>query len=71
MCVRVLCVSSMPFNVKVWVDDGEDCFTLYIDEELLSEPGAEALQAVLCSTVRDWQRRNESFVYRALKAVTG
>jgi hypothetical protein len=61
----------MPFNVEIWVDDGDDCFTLYIDEDLITERGAEALQAILRSTVTGWQRVDESFVYRALRAVTG
>lgn len=71
MCVRVLRVSSMPFNVDIWVDDGEDCFTLYIDGELISDAGAVVLEAVLCSTVKDWRRVDESLVYRTLRAVTG
>lgn len=71
MCVRVLRVESMPFNVEVWADDGADCFTLYIDRELINERGALALQEILRSTINGWQRLDESFVFRALKAVTG
>lgn len=71
MSVRVLCVSGMPYNVKVWVDDGLDCFRVYIDQELITEQGAKSLEAVLRKHVTGWQRLDESFVYRTLRAITG
>ena len=71
MCVRVQRVSSMPFNVQVWVDDSLGCFKLYIDEDLITEAGAVALEQILRTTVTGWQRLDESVVSRALRAVTG
>jgi hypothetical protein len=71
MSVRVLRVSGMPCNVTVWVDDGPDCFTVYIDKKLITRQGATFLQAVLRRHVTGWQRLDESFVYRTLRAITG
>lgn len=71
MCLRVLRVSGMPCNVDVWIDDGVDCFTIYINEELISERGATALQEVLRATVKGWQRIDRDTVLRTLRAVTG
>ncbi len=71
MSVRVLCVSGMPCNVKLWVDDDLDCFRVYIDKELITEQGALSLEAVLRKHVMGWQRLDESFVYRTLRAITG
>lgn len=71
MSVQVLCVSGMPYNVDVWVDDGQDCFTVYIDKKLITERGATSLEAALRKHVKGWQRLDESFVYRTLRAITG
>lgn len=71
MCLRVQRVSGMPFNVEVWVVDGLDCFTVYIDKRLITSRGATALQDMLSSTVTRWRRLDEDSVVRALKAVTG
>lgn len=71
MCLRVLCVTGMPCNVEVWVDDAPDCFTVYIDEKLITERGASALQQILRTTVTGWQRVDGDMVLRALRAVTG
>lgn len=71
MCLRVLRVSGMPCNVDVWVDDGLDCFTVYVDTELITDRGARALQQILRTTARGWQRIDNDTVLRTLKAVTG
>jgi len=71
MFVRVLCVSGMPCNVEVWVDDSPGRFTVYIDESLITERGAARLEAVLQRHAVGWQRLEESFVYRTLRAITG
>jgi hypothetical protein len=71
MSVQVLRVSDMPYNVEVWVDDSPDLFTVYIDKGLITERGATALEAVLRKHVVGWQRLDESFVYRTLRAITG
>ena len=73
MCLRVLRVSGMPCNVDVWVDDNGDaeCFTVYIDKELITERGANALQQILRISSRGWQRIDNETVLRALRAVTG
>lgn len=71
MSVRVICVSGMPHNVKVWVDDDPDCFRVYIDEDLITERGAASLEAIFRRHVMGWQRLDESFVYRTLRAITG
>lgn len=71
MCVRVQRVSSMPFNVQVWVDDSLGCFKLYIDEDLITDAGATSLEQILRTTVTGWQRLDESVISRALRAVTG
>lgn len=71
MCLRVQRVSGMPCNVDIWVDDGLDCFTVYIDKELITERGAAALQRILRTTVTGWSRLDEDTVLRTLRAVTG
>lgn len=71
MCLRVLRVSGMPCNVEVWVDDTPDCFTVYVDEKLITERGATALQQILRTTVTGWRRLDEDAVARTLRAVTG
>lgn len=71
MCLRVLRVTGMPCNVDVWVEDGDDCFTVYIDESLITERGAIALQAMFRTTVKGWRRVDGVAVLRALRAVTG
>ena len=72
MSVRVLCVSEMPHNVKVWVDDRDDGrFIVYIDRGLITERGAHDLQQLFNVTVNGWRRLDESFIYRTLRAITG
>lgn len=71
MCLRVQRVSGMPYNVEVWIDDGVDCFTIYIDRKLVSKRGATALQQILRTTVVGWQRVDNDTVLRTLRAVTG
>jgi hypothetical protein len=71
MNVQVLRVSGMPHNVEVWVDDHPDHFAVYIDRELITDRGATHLQATLRRHVTGWQRLDESFVYRTLRAITG
>lgn len=72
MSVRVLSVSRMPHNVKVWVDDRDDGkFIVYIDEALVSSDGAQALEQILNSTIVGWRRLDDTMVRRALRAVTG
>lgn len=71
MCLRVQRVSGMPCNVEIWIDDGLDCFTIYIDKKLITKQGATALQQILRTTVSGWRRVNEDMVLRTLRAVTG
>lgn len=71
MCVRVLRVSGMPHNVQVWVDDGIECFTVYIDKSLITERGANTLELAFSTTVAGWRRIDETSVIRALQAITG
>ena len=71
MCLRVLRVSGMPCNVDVWVDDGIDCFTIYIDKKLVTERGALALQAMFRTTITSWRRLDKDTVLSTLRAVTG
>lgn len=72
MPVRVMVVPTMPCNVKVWVEDCEGgLFNVYVDDELISVPGAEALQKILNTTVTGWRRIDEATVYATLRAVTG
>lgn len=71
MCLRVLRVSGMPCNVEIWIDDDIDCFTVYIDKELITERGTTALQQILRRTVTGWQRVDQDVILRTLKAVTG
>lgn len=71
MCLQVLRVSGMPFNVKVWVVDHPEGFTVYIDKKLISKHGAAALQEIFRSTVTGWRRLDETFVLHTLQAVTG
>jgi transcriptional regulator CtsR len=61
----------MPYNVDVWIDDGHDCLNIYIDDELITERGARALEAVFRRTVVGWQRVDRDVVLRTLRAVTG
>jgi hypothetical protein len=44
---------------------------VYIDRELITERGALHLEATLRRHVVGWQRLDESFVYRTLRAITG
>ena len=72
MPVRVLSVSSMPHNVQIWVEDCDDGrFNVYIDDGLIKDDGARALQKVLNSTITGWARLDDSRVRAALHAVTG
>lgn len=71
MSVQVLRVSGMPCNVDIWVDDDPGYFAVYIDEALISERGAALLQAILRAHRPRWQRLDESFVSRTLRAITG
>lgn len=72
MPVRVSVVTGMPFGVKVWVEDCDDGhFNVYVDAELISEPGARALQMILNTTITGWRRLDEATVYATLRAVTG
>jgi hypothetical protein len=71
MSVQVLRVSGMPCKVELWVDDAPGRFTVYIDRELITERGALHLEATLRRHVVGWQRLDESFVYRTLRAITG
>lgn len=71
MCLRVIRVTGMPFNTQIWVTDEPDCFTIYVDKALITEPGATALQSILRTTVKGWRRIDEDTVLRTLRAVTG
>ena len=71
MSVEVLRVSGMPYNVEIWVDDGPDCFSVYIDKKLITDRGAASLQAILRAHRPRWRRLDESFVHLALHAITG
>lgn len=71
MSVQVLRVSGMPFDVDIWVDDDPGCFSVYIDKSLITERGAASLQAILRRHRHRWQRLDETFVYRTLRAITG
>lgn len=71
MSVRVLRVSGMPFNVEVWVDDSPEAFTVYIDQELITERGATSLESVLRNHVKGWRRLDKYVVYDTLRAITG
>jgi hypothetical protein len=61
----------MPYRVQVWVVDADDGFEVLIDKKLITEQGAAALQAALRAMSPGWQRLDEPFVLRALRAVTG
>jgi hypothetical protein len=62
----------MPFCVKVWVEDCEDgCYNVYVDNELITEQGAQALQLILNRSVTGWRRLDEDTLYATLQAVTG
>lgn len=71
MSVEVLRVSGMPYNVEIWVDDGPDCFSVYIDKKLITARGAASLQSLLRKHRPSWRRLDESFVHRTLQAITG
>ncbi|WP_208030927.1 hypothetical protein [Streptomyces cyanogenus] len=62
----------MPKKVRIWVDDRDDGrFNVYIDESLIQDDGALALQQILNVTITGWQRLDETMVRTALRAVTG
>lgn len=72
MPVRVVSVSGMPHNVKIWVEDCDDgSFNTYIDESLISDEGAFALERILNTTIVGWRRLDNSTVRTVLRAVTG
>jgi hypothetical protein len=72
MSVRVLSVSRMPYNVQIWIEDRDDGrVDVHIDDGLITEKGASALEAILNATIVNWKRLDESTVRRALHAVSG
>lgn len=72
MPVRVMSVSRMPHNVRVWVEDCDDeRYTVYVDDDLVSAEGAHALEKILNASIRGWRRLDDDTVYRALRRVTG
>ncbi len=72
MPVRVESVSGMPCGVQVWVEDCDDGdFNVYVDESLLKEDGALALQEIFNRTITCWKRLDGPMVRTALRAVTG
>lgn len=72
MNVRVLSVSRMPFNTRVWVDDRDDGrFFVYMDVSLISEAGAESLQAILNAHITGWKRLDDASVIAALRFISG
>lgn len=56
MRVRVLRVTGMPHNVQVWpvVQQGE--LFLHVDEKLVTDEGAQFLEAALSLTSRHWSQ---------------
>ncbi|MFJ7176475.1 hypothetical protein ACIQXA_08705 [Streptomyces massasporeus] len=65
-------MTGMPFQVKVWVEDCDSGdFNVYVDAELVSEPGARDLEMVLNTTITGWRRLDDDAVYATLRAVTG
>lgn len=72
MNVRVLSVSRMPYNTRVWVDERDDGrFLVYMDVSLISEAGAECLQAILNTHITGWKRLDRASVIAALRSVSG
>ncbi len=72
MPVRVVSVSGMPYNVQIWVEDCDDGdFNIYIDQSLIKDDGARALQEIFNTTVTCWKRLDGPMVRTALRAVTG
>jgi len=72
MCVRVVRVTALPYNVEMWVEDRDDGrFTVYVDRSLITERGAQIVQRMLNSTVTGWQRLDETAIRTVLRAVTG
>jgi hypothetical protein len=72
MSVRVLSVTSMPYQVQIWVEDCDDGrFNVHVDERLIDNDGAKALQKILNTTITGWARLDNSIVRAALHAVTG
>jgi hypothetical protein len=72
MPVRVMSVSGMPCNVKVWVEDCDDGrFNVYVDKSLIQDEGAFALQDIFNHTVTGWKRLDCPTTRTALRAVTG
>jgi hypothetical protein len=62
----------MPFDVKVWVEDCDNGdFSVYVDTELITDAGAEALEKVLNAAIVGWRRLDDVRVYATLRAVTG
>jgi hypothetical protein len=72
MPVRVMSVSGMPHNVKIWVEDCDSgSFNVYVDKSLISDEAASALECILNSTITGWRRLDGPMVRTALRAVTG
>lgn len=72
MPVRVLSVSPMPYHVQIWVEDCDDGrFNVHVDNRLIDDAGAKALQQILNTTITGWSRLDDSIVRTALRAVTG
>jgi len=72
MPVRVMSVSGMPHHVTIWIEDCDDgSFNVYVDQSLIGDDGADALERILNVTVTGWRRLDSPTVRAALRAVTG
>lgn len=71
MHIQVLSVTGMPLGVQVWVADGPNTLTIYVDSELLSEDGALLLQAIFNDLVVAWERQSAVPARPHLRAVAG
>lgn len=71
MQVRVIRASGMPHNVRVWVDDGPNEFTVYIDENIISSEGALFIEKLLNATASHWNRSPARITTPHLRLHTG
>lgn len=58
--IKVLRVSNMPYGALIWIDDRPRKFTVYIDESVITDLGAQVLESALNYIVQFWRRLNSA-----------
>ena len=57
MRVQVIRAKNMPHNITAWIDDQPEHFVLYVDEDDVTEQGANAIEEALTTNIANWLRK--------------